>query len=310
MTTRLDIERAASTIAPYVRETPVLLLDELTLNVSAKIYLKLESLQVTGSFKPRGVFNNLLGQKLTDAGVVAASGGNHGLAVAYAAWQTGVKAEIFLPTLAPQIKRQALMSLGAKVIIEGDVYVDALAASVRRSEETGAFNIHAFNHAETVAGQGTIAREFENQASGLDTVLVAVGGGGLIAGVAAWFNGKANVVAVEPEGCPTLNSALLAGSLVDVSTSGIAADSLGCRRVGDVPFAILNRLIHNSLLVSEDNILQAQRFLWEHFRIVAEPGGTVAFAALLCGAYMPAKGERVGIIICGGNADPRSFTET
>lgn len=307
MTTRTDIERAAFRVTPYIRETPVLQLDALTLDIGASIYLKLESLQVTGSFKPRGVFNHLLGQTLTDAGVVAASGGNHGLAVAYAARQTGVKAEIFLPALAPQIKRQALAALGAKVTIAGDVFVESLAASRHRSEETGALNIHAFDHPDAVAGQGTIAREFENQVKDLDTVLVAVGGGGFIAGVAAWFAGRVKVVAVEPELCPTLNRALAAGQPVDVATGGIAADSLGCRRVGDVPFAILKQHIQNSLLVSENDIAQAQAFLWNQCRVVAEPGGAVAFAALLNGAYAPARGERVGVIVCGGNADPRKL---
>lgn len=303
----MDIERAASRIAPHIRETPVLQLDPLTLNLPAQVFLKLESLQVTGSFKPRGVFNFLLGQPRSDAGVVAASGGNHGLAVAYAARQIGVKAEIFVPSIAPEIKRQALMALGAKLVVAGDVFVEALAASLRRSEETGATNLHAFDHADTVAGQGTIAREFENQVSGLDTVLVAVGGGGLIAGVSAWFGEKVRVVAVEPERCPTLNRALSEGSPVDVSTGGIAADSLGCRRIGDIPFSVLKQNIDLSLLVSDANILEAQRFLWNHCRVIAEPGGAVAFAALLCGAYVPSNGERIGVVVCGGNTDPGSI---
>lgn len=215
----------------------------------------------------------------------------------------GIKAEIFLPSIAPKIKREALEELGAHIVVYGDVFAEALAASLQRSDETGALNLHPFDHEDAVAGQGTIAREFERQAPGLDTILVAVGGGGLIAGVTAWYRGRANVIAVEPEKCPTLHKALQQNKPVNVDTGGVAADSLGCRSVGQIPFSIIGQSLAGSVLVSEEAIVHAQAFLWQQFRIVAEPGGAVALAALLSGAYEPAPDERIGIIICGGNAD-------
>jgi len=307
MITKEDIRAAAQRIAPYIRTTPVIELEAGWFDVPGDTFLKLESLQVTGSFKPRGAFNRLLSEPLPPAGVIAASGGNHGIAVAYAARKLGVPVEIYVPSLATALKRKMLTDLGAKVVVAGNTYVEALAASEARAAETGALNIHAFDHAATVAGQGTIAIELEAQLPDIDTVLVAVGGGGFIGGIAAWFSGKAKIVAVEPTQCPTLNRALLARAPVDVETGGIGADSLGCKRIGDVPFSVLRSAVSDSVLVSDDQIRDAQRMLWDKLRIASEPGGATAFAALLSGAYVPTAREKVAVVICGGNVDPAVF---
>jgi threonine dehydratase len=302
-----DIRAAAQRIAPYIRTTPVIRLEPGCFDVAGDMFLKLESLQVTGSFKPRGAFNRLLSAPLPPAGVIAASGGNHGIAVAYAAKRLGVRAEIFVPSLATAIKRKMLTDLGAQIVVAGDTYVEALAASEARAAETGALKVHAFDDAATVAGQGTIAVELEAQVPEVDTVLISVGGGGFIGGIAAWFAGRARIVAVEPTECPTLNRALQARMPVDVQTGGIAADSLGCKRIGDVPFSVLLPAVSDSVLVSDEQIRQAQRLLWEKLKLISEPGGATALAALVSGGYIPAPGEKVAVVICGGNADPASF---
>jgi threonine dehydratase len=307
MITKEDIRVAAQRIAPYIRTTPVIQLESGWSKVSGDTFLKLESLQITGSFKPRGAFNRLLGERIPPSGVIAASGGNHGIAVAYAARKLGARAEIFVPSLSPELKRKMLRDLGAQVVVAGDNYVEALAASEVRAAESGALKVHAFDHAATVAGQGTIALELEAQLPNIDTVLVSVGGGGFIGGIAAWLAGRVKVVAVEPDQCPTLNRALAARVPVDVETSGIAADSLGCRRIGSVPFSVLAQTVSDSVLVSDEQIRDAQIALWEKLRIVSEPGGATALAALLSGTYVRAPGEKVAVIICGGNADPASF---
>lgn len=307
MITKEDILAAAQRVAPYVRTTPVIRLERGCFDVAADTFLKLECLQVTGSFKPRGAFNRLLSEPIPPSGVIAASGGNHGIAVAYVAQKLGVRAEIYVPSLATALKRKMLSDLGAKVVVAGETYVEALAASQARAAESGALNVHAFDHAATVAGQGTMAIELEAQVPDVDTVLVAVGGGGFIGGIAAWFAGRAKIVAVEPARCPTLNRALLARTPVDVETGGIAADSLGCRRVGTVPFAALLPAVGDSVLVSDEQIQHAQTALWEKLRVVSEPGGAAALAALISGAYVPAPGEKVVVVICGGNADPASL---
>jgi threonine dehydratase len=305
--TNEDIRMAAQRIAPYIRTTPVIRLEESWFDVPGDTFLKLESLQVTGSFKPRGAFNRLLGEPVSPAGVIAASGGNHGIAVAYAARKLGARAEIYVPSLATALKRKMLTDLGARVVVAGNTYVEALAASEARATETGALNVHAFDNAATVAGQGTIAMELEAQLPDIDTVLVSVGGGGFIGGIAAWFSGRVKVVAVEPEQCPTLNRALQARMPVDVETGGIAADSLGCRRIGNVPFSVVLPAVRDSVLVSDEHIRDAQMVLWEKLRIASEPGGATAFAALVSGAYVRSPGEKIAVVICGGNADPASF---
>lgn len=308
MITQEDIRLAAQRIAPYIRTTPVIQLEAGWFDVSGDTFLKLESLQVTGSFKPRGAFNRLLSEPIPPAGVIAASGGNHGIAVAYAARTLGVRAEIFVPSLATALKRKILADLGAQVVVAGNTYVEALAASETRAAESGALNVHAFDNAATVAGQGTIAMELDAQLPGIDTVLVSVGGGGFIGGICAWFSGRAKVVAVEPEQCPTLNRALRAREPIDVETGGIAADSLGCRRIGSVPFSVLLPAVSDSVLVSDAQIREAQVTLWEKLRVASEPGGATALAALLSGAYVRSPGEKIAVVICGGNADPASFT--
>jgi threonine dehydratase len=302
-----DIWLAAQRIAPYIRTTPVMQLEAGWFDVPGETFLKLESLQVTGSFKPRGAFNRLLREPIPAAGVIAASGGNHGIAVAYAAQKLGVRAEIYVPSLATALKRKMLADLGAQVVVAGNNYVEALAASEVRALETGALNVHAFDNAATVAGQGTIAIELETQVPDIDTVLVSVGGGGFIGGIAAWFAGRVKVVAVEPEQCPTFNRALRSRAPVDVETGGIAADSLGCRRIGDVPFSVLLPTVSDSVLVSDEQIRHAQMILWQKLKLAAEPGGATAFAALLSGAYQRSSGEKVAVVLCGGNADPASF---
>ncbi|VVE90236.1 threonine/serine dehydratase [Pandoraea bronchicola] len=307
MITKDDIRGAAQRIAPYIRTTPVLRLEDGAFDVPGDTFLKLESLQVTGSFKPRGAFNRLLSEPVPPSGVITASGGNHGIAVAYAAQKLGARAEIYVPSLASALKRKMLTDLGAQIVVAGNTYVEALAASEVRAAQSGALQVHAFDDAATVAGQGTLAIELDAQLPDIDTVMVAVGGGGLIGGIAAWFSGRVKIVAVEPAQCPTLNRALQARVPVDVETGGIAADSLGCRRIGNVPFSILLEAVDDAILVPDEQIRHAQRVLWEKFRIASEPGGATAFAALVSGAYVRSPGEKIAVIVCGGNVDPASF---
>ena len=309
MIDRNDIELAAARIEPYVRRTPTVTLRASTLaDLPGILTFKLENLQVTGSFKPRGAFNRVLSEpSLPAAGLVAASGGNHGLAVAYVARSLGVPCDIFLPSIAPKIKRDQLHALGARVTIEGEVFAEALYAAEELSRRTGALAIHPFNHPHVIQGQGTLARELEAQAPDLETLLVAVGGGGFIGGIAAWYGGRVRVVGVEPVGSPSLALAIEAGRPVDIATGGLAADSLGCRSVGELGFEIAQRFAVPSLVVSEDAIRAAQHLLWQEMRIIAEPGGAVALAALVQGLYVPAADERIGVVICGGNANPAEF---
>ncbi|HPU50390.1 MAG TPA: threonine/serine dehydratase [Burkholderiaceae bacterium] len=301
-----EIVAAARRIAPHVRITPCMDFSW----QGAAVNLKLEYLQESGTFKARGAFNRLLSAPMPPAGVAAASGGNHGIAVALAARRLNVPAHIFVPQHTPLAKQERLHALGADVHLGGAAYADALAACNAFREATGALESHAYDHPATLAGQGTVAREWQHQAPDLDTVLVAVGGGGLIGGMAAWYQGQVKVVAVETEGCPTLHEALAAGRPVDVEVSGIAADSLGARRIGSLMFPIARQHIAQSLLVADEAVREAQQTLWREARIAAEPGGATAFAALVCGAYRPAADERVGVLICGANFDPSVLTRT
>jgi threonine dehydratase len=303
---REDIEAAAARIKGYIRRTPVLTLEagELAGHVS----LKLDFLQPTGSFKPRGAFSLLVGSPPSPDGVVAASGGNFGLAVVYAADRLGLKATIFVPASSPPAKIARLQSFpSAAIEVIPGVYDDALAASREWLASHDAFFAHAYDQPEVVAGQGTCALEIDAQLPGIDTVVVAVGGGGLIGGVAAWFEDRVKVVAVETEQTPTLNRALAAGRPVDVEIGGIAVSSLGSRRVGEIAFAVASRYVDGSILVSDDDIVAAQRWLWETARIAAEPGAAAPTAALLTGAYRPEPSERVALIVCGANLDPASI---
>lgn len=298
---RSDVELAARRIDGHVRTTPVLRLDD-------RVVLKLEMLQHTGSFKPRGAFNWLLAADIPPAGVVAASGGNFGLAMAYAARELGVPATIVVPEVTSPAKRARLAELGADLEVVAGVYADALARSLALAAETGALVGHAYDHADIVAGQGTCGRELDEQVGGaVDTVLVAVGGGGLIAGIAAWFPERVRVVGVEPARIPALHAALDAGHPVAVEVSGLAADSLGASRIGAVPWAVVDRRVDRSVLVPDEEIAAAQRDLWSRCRVAAEPGGAAAWAALASGAYRPAPGERVAVVVCGANVDPATL---
>ncbi len=301
---RREIEEAVERITGRVRTTPVMDLDVAGTVVAAK----LELLQHTGSFKPRGAFNRMLAEEMPAAGVVAASGGNHGLAVAHVARTLGVHAAIFIPEVTPAVKRDRMVEMGAEVVAVGAIYDDSLEASRVRVAETGALEVHAYDHRLTVAGQGTMGREILRQVPDADTILVAVGGGGLIAGVAAWVQGDAAVVSVEPEKIPAMAAALDAGHPVEVEVSGIAADSLGAKAIGQVPFDVARRHVDHAVLVSDDAIREAQRFLWRSTRLVVEPGGATAMAAILSGAYRPEPGERVVVVVCGSNTDPGSVS--
>lgn len=298
------IEAAAERIAGHVRTTPVMRLGTGAFGSRADVSLKLECLQHAGSFKTRGAFNNLLSLEIPAAGVAAASGGNHGAAVAYAASQRGVKATIFVPEISPAAKVEAIRRFGAEVRIGGAQYDDAQAACDAFVAETGALKIHPFSAKETVAGQGTLGREWHRQEPDLDTVLVAVGGGGLISGIAAWFAGSGvKVVGVEPEGSRALQAALEAKAPVTVTVASVAADSLGARNVGQLVYDVCKDAVDHVALVPDAAITQAQQVLWRDFRLAVEPGGAAALGALLCGAYKPKPGERLGVLVCGANID-------
>jgi threonine dehydratase len=305
--TRADVDAAAARIRGRVRRTPVVDLEAGALGLDHPVVLKLELLQHTGSFKPRGAFNRVLAADVPAAGLVAASGGNHGLAVAHVARSLGLAAEVFVPTSSSPVKVARLRSYGVRVVVTGDYYADAYAASQERARETGALVVHAYEGAPTVAGQGTLARELEQQRPDVDTVLVAVGGGGLIGGIATWYSGRARVVSVEPERIPTLAAALEHGGPVDVEVSGIAADSLGARRLGITAYRAAVAAGVVPVLVPDAAILDARRRLWDDARIAAEAGGATALAALTSGAYRPRRGERVAVVVCGGNTDPRDL---
>jgi threonine dehydratase len=289
-------------IRPYIRRTPVMAIDGADVGLRlGKLWLKLELMQHSGSFKARGAFTNLLTRKVPAAGVVAASGGNHGAAVAYAAMVLKIPAKIFIPSVASEAKVQRIRDYGADLVITGERYADALAASEAWVERTGAMPVHAFDQDETMLGQGTIGIELDEQAPEIDTLLVSVGGGGLIGGLAAWYASRIKVVGVEPEAAPTLTKALQAGRPVDAEAGGIAADSLAPRRIGERVFPIAQRHVRETVLVTDDAIRQAQKALWQAARIVVEPGGVAAFSALLSGAYQPQPGERVAVVLSGGN---------
>lgn len=310
--TAIDRERIAATeaiIRPYIRRTPTVVVDGQDLDLpGVTVTFKLELFQHAGSFKARGAFTNLLLREVPEVGVAAASGGNHGAAVAYAAMRLGVPAHIFVPTISSPAKIERIRGYGAELIVGGDRYADALAASEEWAAGSGAMRIHAFDQLETLCGQGTLGLELQQQAPDLDTVLVAVGGGGLLAGIAAWYAGSARLIGVEPELSPTLTRALEAGRPVDAEAGGIAADSLAPRRVGELVFPLLRRYLDRVLLVSDNEIREAQGTLWDRLRIVAEPGGAAAFAALRSGRYRPAPGERVGVVVSGGNTVAVDFS--
>jgi threonine dehydratase len=320
--TRETIAATYELIRPHVRRTPLLEVDAVDFALAGRpIVFKLELLQHTGSFKPRGALASLLSRPVPAAGVVAASGGNHGLAVAFAARKLGIPARIFVPSVAATTKRDRIRELGADLVISGERYADALAASREFAATSGAMEIHAFDQVETLLGQGTVGLEIEEQCAAgvtrsaqatgqggaLDTLLVAVGGGGLVGGMAAWFGGRVRLVAVEPRTAPTLYRAREAGHPVDAEAGGIAAESLAPRQVGQLMFPLTQKYVEQAVLVEDDAIREAQQALWRVMRLACEPGGAAAFAALLSGAYRPAAGERVGVVLCGSNTDAVKF---
>jgi threonine dehydratase len=306
--TKSDIEHVYPVIAPHIRRTPIVTISGAEFGLPPfALTLKLEQLQHAGSFKTRGAFANLLTRQPPSAGVVAASGGNHGAAVAYAAMRLSLPARIFVPTVASPAKIDRIRLYGAELTIVGERYAEAFAASVEWSKTSGAMPVHAFDQVETLAGQGTLALELSQQAPNLDTVLVAVGGGGLIGGIAAWYESNTRVIAVEPEGAPTLAEALKAGKPVDAPTGSVAADSLAPRQVGELMFPIAREHVERVVLVTDHAIRMAQKMLWESLRLVVEPGGCTAFAAILSGAYQPADGERVGVVVSGANTTAVNF---
>jgi threonine dehydratase len=306
--TRAEIAKTYELIKPHVRRTPMLEAGRSDFGLNSSLLcLKLEHTQHAGSFKTRGAFANLLTRKVPPAGIAAASGGNHGAAVAYAAMRLGYKARIFVPTISSPAKITRIRGYGAELAVGGATYDEALAACEDWVASRGALAIHAFDQTETMLGQGSVGLELEEQAPGLDTVLVAVGGGGLIAGIAAWYERGAQIIGVEPRLAPTLSMALKAGRPVDALAAGIAADSLAPKRIGERVYPVVRRHVAGCLLVEDDAIAQAQHVLWETMRIVAEPGAAAPLAALLSGAYAPAKGERVGIVVSGANTTAVSF---
>jgi threonine dehydratase len=302
--TQSNITRVHNIIRPYIRQTPVLSASGGDVGLEPfPLTLKLEFLQHSGSFKVRGAFTNLLTRQVPTSGVAAASGGNHGAAVAYAARRLGVPATIFVPSVSSPAKIAAIRAYGARVVVGGERYADALEASEKFVADSHALSIHAYDQTETLLGQGTLARELVDQVPDAATVLVAVGGGGLIGGVASWYaSHETRIVGVEPVGAPTLTEALKAGRPVDAPAGSVAVDSLAPRRVGELMFPIAQQHIDRVLLVEDDEILRAQQVLWDVFRIVVEPGGAAAFAAILTERYKPSRDEHVAVVLCGGNA--------
>lgn len=301
---RADIVAALDRVGDHVRRTPVVETAPGAFGIDTPLTLKLELLQHTGSFKPRGAFNKMLASDVPEVGVVAASGGNFGLAVAYAARSLGHRAEIFVPDTSPAAKIDRIREMGADVRVVPGYYQEASVVAHARQAKTGALAMHPFDQPEVVAGGGTLGLELSEQVPDADTILVAVGGGGLIAGIASWFRGDVRVVGVEPEGCPTLHAALDAGEPVDVEVGGIAADSLGPSRVGRIAFAAACAWVDRVVLVSDEAIRQGQRRLWRDVHLVAEPGGAASLAAMIVDAYRPSPGERVVVVVCGANTDP------
>ena len=305
---RTAIESTERLIRPHIRRTPVMEVRGADLGLGNDLLtIKLEYMQHSGSFKTRGAFTNLLTRDVPEVGVVAASGGNHGAAVAFAAMKLGIPARIFVPSISSPAKIARIQRYGADLIVGGERYDDALVASEGWMKKSGAMSIHAFDQIETMLGQGTIGLELEVQAPDIDTLLVSVGGGGLIGGIAAWYENRVKVVGVEPNASPTLARALEAGKPVDVEAGGLAADSLAPRRVGKKVFPIARDYVDHVVLIGDDDIRGAQSVLWDVLRIVAEPGGSAAFAAIVSGVYQPKTGERVAVVVSGANTTAVDF---
>jgi threonine dehydratase len=308
---RSEIDSAARRLregaGAFLRQTPLWKLPASAFGIEVpgvELWLKLEHMQVSGSFKARGMMNRLLANDIPESGVVVASGGNAGIATAAAAKALGVRCQVFLPGVSPEAKRARLRALGAEVIVVGELYPDALAACLTRQRETGALLTHAYDQPEVVAGAGTLGVEIEAEGGLPDSVLVSVGGGGLIGGLAGWFQKRARVVALEPQKAPTLFRAREAGEPVDVDVGGIAADSLGARRIGAISWDITQQYVQNALLLSDESIRAAQQWLWKELKLAVEPAAALPLAALQTGAYVPREGEKVCLIVCGANVDP------
>ncbi len=311
---RQDIEAAARRFAEgpsgFLRRTPLWKLPGAAFGLRcAEVWLKLEQLQVGGSFKARGMLNRLLANPIPAAGVIVASGGNAGIATAAAARALGVQCEVFVPTVCSPAKQATLRELGAQVVVGGSVYAQALQACLARQRETGALLTHAYDQTEVVAGAGTLAREIQEQGGRPDSVLVSVGGGGLIGGVAAWFEREARVVALEPQSAPTLHAARQAGAPVDVEVGGIAADSLGARRIGSIAWDITQRHVRDSLVLTDQAIRAAQLWLWKEMKLAVEPAAALGLAALQTGAWQAGAGDKVCLILCGANLDPSTLSQ-
>ncbi len=312
MTTSADVHAAAARIAGHIRVTPVAEADPGTFPPAGRVWLKLEQFQHTGTFKARGAFNRILSAAeqgmIPAAGVVAASGGNAGIAVAYAAARQNVPARVYVPQAVPEMKAALLREYGAEVVRSGSRYAESYEEAVKHAADVGALFCHPYDQPEVCAGQGTLGLELLEQTGGqVDTVVVAVGGGGLMAGIAAATEGTARVVAVEPVTIPTLHSALAAGGPVQVDVSGVAADSLGASRIGDIAYAVAVRTGVRSVLVDDAGIVAARKLLWDRYRLAVEHGGATAYAALAAGAYRPSDGERVAVVLCGANTDPATL---
>ena len=308
---RSEIESASRRLRErsghFLRQTPLWKLPAAAFGLAVpgvEVWLKLEHMQVSGSFKARGMMNRLLANDIPESGVVVASGGNAGIATAAAAKALGVRCQVFLPGVSPEAKRERLRALGAEVIVVGELYPDALAACLTRQKETGALLTHAYDQPEVVAGAGTLGVEIEAQGGLPDSVLVSVGGGGLIGGLAGWFERRARIVALEPEKAPTLFRAREAGEPVDVDVGGIAADSLGARRIGAISWEITQQQVQHALLLSDASLRTAQQWLWKELKLAVEPAAALPLAALQTGAYVPREGEKVCLIVCGANVDP------
>lgn len=305
---RDDIIPAYDRVRPHIRRTPAINLEADALDIGAPVTLKLEQLQVTGSFKVRGAFNNMTSAALPDAGVVAISGGNHGAAVGYAATRLGVKSTVFVPgMIADKVKIARMEGFGARVVITEGSVDQAFAAYEDFARETGALAVHPYGSAGTLAGQGTVGLEFEEQAADLDTILVAVGGGGLIGGIAAWYAGRAKIVAVETTGTSSLDKTLRGTLPPDFHVSGISASGLGASSIAELPLEIIKAYVGENVVVSDADVYTAQRRLWDASRLICEPGGVTALAALTSGAYVPDRGEKVGVLLCGSNAATNWF---
>ena len=298
------IATAHDRIAPFIRRTPLMRLNERAFDLDCHVTFKLDCLQHAGSFKSRGAFNTLLSNQIPHSGVIAASGGNHGAAVAFAAQRLNVPAKIFVPEISAPIKIATITSFGAEIVVGGRVFDDAYQSCLDEQAKSGALMVHPFDATSTIEGQGTLAKEWEEDGALPDTLLVACGGGGLVAGIAAWWHGRVKIVAVEPEGSRCLHAALEAKEPVNVDVASIAADSLGAKRIGTLPFDIAMKAVDHVALVTDEAIQKAQSLLWHNFRLMIEPGGAAALAALVSGAYQARAGERVGVLLCGANVDP------